>query len=285
MEVNPSDAGTERLTAFREAGVNRVSLGVQSFLDRQLRATGRDHTADEARTAFRAVRGAGFDNVSLDLIAGLPNQTLDEWTFNLDEALKLEPDHLSLYLLEIKDGTKLAAQIAEGRLPVPDDDLGAEMYERLLDRLEKEGFDAYEISNFARSRDLRSRHNLKYWTDAPFYGFGVGAHGYDGDERYWNRSKIHEYVESVAVGGHALAERTSRTDAEKYFEALMMGLRLREGVSLDRLKVRFGADARETHPTELARLSEAGAVTLDEGVLRLTRSGIPISNEVFLAFL
>lgn len=168
IEVNPGDTAPERIATWREAGINRASLGVQSFFDHHLRAAGRDHTAAQAREAFHALRQGGFENLSIDLIAGLPNQTLAEWESNLSQVLELEPEHVSLYLLEVKEGTKLAQMVATGRLPVPDEDLGAEMYEVMLDRLEQAGFDAYEISNFARNRTLRARHNLKYWTETPF---------------------------------------------------------------------------------------------------------------------
>lgn len=285
IEVNPGDTQMERLAGFRACGINRVSLGVQSFLDHQLRATGRDHNADQSRLAVAALRAAGFDNLSLDLIAGLPNQTLDEWKYNLYEALAFNPEHLSLYLLEVKDGTKLADQILSGKLPTPDDDLAAEMYEALLDILEHNGFEAYEISNFARSQTLRSRHNLKYWTDIPFFGFGVGAHSYDGDERYHNSASIHEYLQLMSTQGMAVVGRTSRTPEEKFYEAFMMGLRLREGVQLSSLASRYEIALSQTFTRELERLLEAEVVEFQNGVLRLTRRGVLVSNEVFVALM
>lgn len=285
IEVNPGDTQADRLEGFRTSGINRASLGVQSFLDHQLRATGRDHTADQSRAAVAALRAAGFDNVSLDLIAGLPNQTMDEWKYNLHQALALKPEHLSLYLLEVKEGTKLADQILSGKLPTPDDDLAAEMYETLLDMLEQDGFEAYEISNFARSRALRSRHNLKYWTDVPFFGFGVGAHSYDGDERYRNPSSIHDYLQLMSTQGMAVIDRTSRRPEEKFYEALMMGLRLREGVHLPSLTSQYEISLSSTFTRELQRLLEAEAVEFQDDQLRLTRRGVLVSNEVFVALM
>ncbi len=285
IEVNPGDTQADRLEGFRTCGINRASLGVQSFLDHQLRATGRDHTADQSRAAVAALRAAGFDNLSLDLIAGLPNQTMDEWKYNLHQALALKPEHLSLYLLEVKEGTKLADQILSGKLPTPDDDLAAEMYELLLDMLEQEGFEAYEISNFARSRALRSRHNLKYWTDIPFFGFGVGAHSYDGDERYRNPSSIHDYLQLMSTQGMAVIDRTSRRPEEKFYEALMMGLRLREGVHLPSLTSQYGISLSSTFTQEVQRLLEAEVVEFQDDQLRLTRRGVLVSNEVFVALM
>lgn len=285
IEVNPGDTQADRLEGFRTCGINRASLGVQSFLDHQLRATGRDHTADQSRAAVAALRAAGFDNLSLDLIAGLPNQTIDEWKYNLHQALALKPEHLSLYLLEVKEGTKLADQILSGKLPTPDDDLAAEMYETLLDMLEQAGFEAYEISNFARSRALRSRHNLKYWNDIPFFGFGVGAHSYDGDERYRNPSSIHDYLQLMSTQGMAVIDRTSRNPEEKFYEALMMGLRLREGVHLPSLTSQYTISLSPTFTQELQRLLEAEVIELQDDQLRLTRRGVLVSNEVFVALM
>jgi oxygen-independent coproporphyrinogen III oxidase len=282
LEVNPGD--TARAGEWRELGFNRASLGVQSFLDHELRATGRDHTVEDARRAFADLRDAGFDNLSLDLIAGLPKQTLSDWKSNLEQALALEPEHLSLYLLEIKDGTKLAQQVAAGKLPAIDDDLAAEMYEHLVETVTAQGFDGYEISNFARP-GRRSRHNLKYWTDVAYAAFGVGAHGYDGEERFWNVGNIHEYVEKMERDGSARAGRSERGPRERWHEALMMGLRLREGVSVAALQARYGVDIRRDFAGELDRLHEAGAIVFEGDILRLTPRGVLVSNEVFLAFL
>jgi oxygen-independent coproporphyrinogen-3 oxidase len=282
LEANPGD--TARAGEWRELGFNRASLGVQSFLDHELRATGRDHDATDARRAFLELREAGFNNLSIDLIAGLPNQTLADWKSNLAHALALEPDHLSLYLLEIKEGTKLAQMVSAGRLPEIDDDLGAEMYEHLVETVTAAGFDPYEISNFARP-GRRSRHNLKYWTDVPYAAFGVGAHGYDGEERFWNVGSIHEYIEKMEREGTARAGRSERTARERWHEALMMGLRLREGVSVGHLETRYGVDIRREYAGELDRLDAAGAIAFEGDVLRLTPRGVLVSNEVFLAFL
>jgi len=283
LEVNPGDATPQRLEAYRNLGINRLSLGVQSFFDRDLALTGRDHDAQAARRAVQAARQAGFDNLSLDLIAGLPGQTLTDWRTNLLEALALEPEHLSLYLLEVKAGTTLSRQLAAGRLPPLDDDLAAEMYLLTLELLGGAGFEAYEISNFARP-GYRARHNLKYWTDLPYAAFGIGAHGYDGLERYWNTDRLEDYFTAVDDRHHAVVARTRRTPHERWHEALMLGLRLDGGVDLARLRARYGIDLWHDYAATLQELQAAGLLTVTDGRIRLTPRGRLLSNEVFVAF-
>src|SRR5262249_26791295 len=174
LEINPGDGGAsaaqkqESLRGFHELGVNRASFGAQTFNDRELKQLGRTHDAADIPATFRQLRAAGFRNINFDLIAGLPGQTLRGWHRNLDKALELEPEHLSLYLLDVHEGTPLADQIRSGRRPKPDDDLAAEMYRGMIDRLNSSGYQHYEISNFCRP-GFESRHNTKYWTGAPYY--------------------------------------------------------------------------------------------------------------------
>jgi len=283
LEVNPGDAEPERLEACRNLGINRLSLGVQSFFDRDLALAGRDHDAQAARRAVQMARRAGFDNLSLDLIAGLPGQTLTDWRTNLLEALALEPEHLSLYLLEVKEGTTLARQLAAGRLPLPDDDLAAEMYLLTLELLGEAGFEAYEISNFARP-GYRARHNLKYWQDLPYAAFGVGAHGYDGGERYWNTDRLEDYFTAIDDRHHAVVARTRRTSHERWHEALMLGLRLDEGVDPGRLQSGYGVDLWRDYAAVIQELQAAGLLTVTDARLRLTPRGRLLANEVFVAF-
>ncbi|MFQ3580880.1 MAG: radical SAM family heme chaperone HemW [Chloracidobacterium sp.] len=283
LEINPGDAQPDRLEAYRALGVTRLSLGVQSFSDRDLALTGRDHSAQAAKRAFQAARNAGFDNISLDLIAGLPEQTLSDWRANLTEALALEPEHLSLYLLEVKAQTTLARQLATGRLPALDEDAAAEMYLVLLETLTQAGFDAYEISNFARP-GYRARHNLKYWTDVPYAAFGVGAHGYDGDERYWNSERLEDYCSQIEQRHHAVITRTQRSAHDRWHEELMLGLRLDEGVAVAPLCAKHGIDL-SAYRLVLDDLQAAGLVVITPDRLRLTIRGRLLSNEVFLAFL
>ncbi len=207
LEMNPGTVTPERLRALRAAGVNRASFGAQTFDDRELKRLGRTHTADDTRRTFRDLRAAGFDNISFDLIAGLPRQTLAGWERNLEEALALRPEHLSLYLLEVHEGTPLGEQIRQGRWPLPDPDLAAEMYRLLVERARAAGYEQYEISNFCLP-GLESRHNLKYWTGAPFYGFGNSAHSFDGRRTRWsNERDARAYVKLVEEQGDAVVAR------------------------------------------------------------------------------
>ena len=285
MELNPGTVTPDSLRAFRAAGVNRASFGLQTFDDEALRRLGRTHTAADARQTFQNLRTAGFDNISFDLIAGLPGQTLPDWSRNLDEALALQPEHLSLYLLEVHEGTPLAEQLRRGMWPEPDADVAVEMYQLLFARTATAGYEHYEISNFCRP-DRESRHNLKYWTNQPYYGFGCSAHSYDGTSLRWaNERDTARYVELIAAGRGAVVETTELNLREASSEALFLGLRLlTRGVDLRQHQTQFGADVRAAYADDLARFTEAGLIEISNDVLRLTRSGALLSNEVFAVF-
>ena len=280
MEMNPATVTAEKLESFRLLGVNRASFGVQTFNDRHLKLLARGHDAKDARYTFTLLRSAGFDNISFDLIAGLPGQTIDDWKRNLDEAISMEPEHLSLYLLEVHEGTPLAEQIKSGRRPMPDEDLAAEMYELMIDRLEVAGYKQYEISNFAKP-GFESRHNTKYWELEPVYGFGVSAHSFDGLERYSNERDTAEYVRRIEELGGA---EVSREDVNLASEFAFLGLRLSGGINLADYQNRFGIDLQHKFRSELDRFLEGVLVEFYDGNLRLTRKGMLFSNEVFQAF-
>jgi oxygen-independent coproporphyrinogen-3 oxidase len=284
MEMNPGTVTRETAEGFRAAGVNRASFGLQTFDDAQLRRLGRTHTAEDARRTLSILRGAGFANVSFDLIAGLPGQSVAQWSRNMDEALALRPEHLSLYLLEVHEGTPLAEQIGRGAHPQPDPDVAAEMYELLAGRTASAGYEHYEISNFCLPGH-ESRHNLKYWTGEPYHGFGCSAHSYDGrSARRSNERDTLRYVELIERAGSAVVETTNLTERDREAESLFLGLRLMRGVDLREHRARFGADVRATHADDLARFREAGLIELDAERLRLTPAGALLSNEVFAAF-
>jgi oxygen-independent coproporphyrinogen-3 oxidase len=285
LEMNPGTVTPEHLHALREAGVNRASFGAQTFDDRELKRLGRTHTADDTRRTFAQLRAAGFDNVSFDLIAGLPRQTLAQWEGNLEEALALRPEHLSLYLLEVHEGTPLAEQIRQGRYATPDPDLAAEMYRLLSARARAAGYEQYEISNFCL-KGRESRHNLKYWTGAPFYGFGNSAHSFDGRRTRWaNERDARAYVRLIEGEGSAVVFREELDERGAGAEALFLGLRLlSRGVDLAAHRARFHSDVRADYAADLARFDEAGLIEMDGDVLRLTPAGALLSNEVFSAF-
>jgi len=278
--MNPATVSAESLAGYRKLGVNRASFGVQTFNDRDLKLLARGHDANDARQTFKLLREAGFTNISFDLIAGLPGQTIEDWERNLNEALAMEPEHLSLYLLEVHHGTPLAEQLRSGRRPMPDEDAAAEMYELLLDRTASAGLLQYEISNFAKP-GFESRHNSKYWRLEPVYGFGVSAHSFDGVRRYWNERDTAAYVKRIEETSSAMAGHEA-IDAESEF--VFLGLRLNQGIDLNEYEHRFERDLSKTHAAEITRLSENGLVELAGGTLKLTRKGMLFSNEVFAEF-
>ncbi len=280
MEMNPATVTPETLQSYRLLGVNRASFGVQTFDDRALKLLARGHDANDARTTFALLRAAGFDNVSFDLIAGLPGQTLSDWEKNLDEAVALSPEHLSLYLLEIHSGTPLAEQLRSKRQPTPDPELAAEMYEMMLDRLAAAGYDQYEISNFSR-RGFESRHNSKYWKLDPVFAFGVSAHSFDGRQRYANERDTAKYVDLIESADSA---EVMREDIDIASEFVFLGLRLEKGVDLGEYARRFGIDLMKKYEAELSEMRNGGLVETVCGHLRLTRKGKLFSNEVFAIF-
>jgi oxygen-independent coproporphyrinogen-3 oxidase len=293
LEINPATFSKSKVAEWLTAGINRASVGVQSFIDAELVSLSRTHNAADARRTIEVLQDAGFENISLDLIAGLPGQVLADWEFNLREALAIQPEHLSLYMLDLKEGTQLYAQLKRGLRPQPDDDLAAEMYRMISGATQVAGYEHYEISNFARIVErgaaepispFRSKHNLKYWTGAPFYGIGCGAHSYDGSARWINVLKTDTYIERVAQTGNAIAERNELTEADRAAEALFMGLRLKEGVSLAAFRSEYGVDVIERYGDELPRLAEAGLIEIGGGRLALTAAGRLLSNEVFVSF-
>ena len=282
-EANPGSVAQSYLSELRDAGINRLSFGVQSFDDGELEMIGRTHTAEEARAAVRMARAAGFMNVSIDLIAGLPEQRMETWRRNLDEAFALAPDHLSVYLLELYQDAPLLHRINHGELRAIDEELTVEMYFALMDRAAAHGYEHYEISNWARS-GFASRHNLKYWTGAPYWACGVSAAGYDGQTRWSNTRHIHQYLERIEGGESPVAERIELDADDRQSEALFLRLRLQDGVNLSEHHARFGVDVLKRYHTELERLNEAGLIELNDETLKISRAGTVLANEVFAVF-
>jgi oxygen-independent coproporphyrinogen-3 oxidase len=284
LEINPGSVTREKLEAFRSLGINRASFGAQTFDDRELAKLGRSHTAADALKTFTDIRNAGLENISFDLIAGLPGQTLAGWQRNIKQALDLNPEHLSFYLLEVHSGTPLAEHIRRGLQPVPDDDLAGVMYQWMLDEACEAGYEHYEISNLCRA-GFHSRHNVKYWTTEPYYGFGCSAHSYDGRARRWsNHRDVLKYVETIENGGSSVVEEQELSVTDLRAEALFLGMRMMRGVDARRYRESFGVDLREAHADDLDRFRKAGLLEFDGDLIRLTRTGALLSNEVFAAF-
>jgi oxygen-independent coproporphyrinogen-3 oxidase len=287
LEINPADGGVDResrLATMREwqrLGIDRASFGAQTFDDRELKLLGRTQGSADIGETFALLREAGFTNINFDLIAGLPHQTLAGWKRNLSRALELRPEHLSLYLLDVHEGTPLHDQIRRGMRPKPDEDLAAEMYAVMIEDVCCAGYEHYEISNFCLP-GFASRHNSKYWTRDAYYGFGNSAHSYDGARRRWaNERDAIKYVEVIEGRGSPIIERNELSEEDCRSETIFLGLRLMRGVDLARYHAQFGGDLREQYNGEINRLKDAGLVEINSGVLRLTSRGALLSNEVF----
>ena len=283
LEANPETASRPRLEGYRAAGVTRLSLGVQSFRDAELRRLGRVHTAARAVEAFESARAAGFDDVSVDLMVWLPEQTPEDWRETLDVLLRLDPGHVSFYLLELYPNAPLREDMARGGWAQAPDDVAAGMYDEALDRLEAAGYRQYEISNAARP-GRRCRHNLKYWSDGAWVGFGCGAHSTRDGRRWRNVSETVSYVERIAAGASPVAQRTALSTDERATDALFLGLRLTEGVDVAAVEGRYGVRVWERWGGELARCVEAGLLEDDPARLRLTRRGRLLASEVMQVF-
>lgn len=284
LEMNPATVTLEKLQNFKNLGVNRASFGVQTFDDRALKLLARGHNADDARKTFELLRQANFENISFDLIAGLPNQTLQNWEDNLNKALDLNPEHLSLYLLEIHEATPLAEQIRSKRQPLPDEDLAAEMYELMLEKVAKSGYQQYEISNFSKP-NFESRHNSKYWLCEPVLAFGVSAHSFDGKTRWANERDTNKYVQLIESGKSPIVEKNELDKAQVAGEFAFLRLRLTKGLNLEEYKSRFGIDLIKKYAEDLKHLTEAELIEFENNHLKLTKKGMVYSNEVFAVFI
>jgi oxygen-independent coproporphyrinogen-3 oxidase len=285
LEANPESAEPGRLRAFRSLGVNRLSLGVQSFQRGILETLGRAHSPERARDAVASARGAGFENLNLDLMLALPGQDRRSVERDLDTVLELAPDHLSAYLLEMDKETALRSRIEKGELKPPDEDEAAWMYERTAEKLEAAGFRHYEISSFARP-GFESRHNLKYWTDRPFLGCGPSAWSYLQGRRFRIPGDLQGYLKSARGGVPPQREEDDVPAGSRFSDAVFAGLRLLEGIDLEAMGRAYGVEKPlEVRLPRLLELEEAGVLHRDGSRIRLTSRGLTVANEVFRAFL
>jgi len=283
LEANPETVDAARLAGFREAGVTRLSLGVQSFRDEELRRLGRLHDAARARAALAEARAAGFENVSLDLMLWLPGQGRGEWLESVDGAIDARPDHVSLYLLELYANAPLKENMARGHWSLVPDDDAADMYLDGLARFDRAGYAQYEISNTALP-GRACRHNLKYWADGQWLAFGCGAHGTRDGRRWRNVPGTADYVERVEDGESPVADERALSPEDRLVEALITGLRLAEGVSIPHVRSRHGADVWTRFGERLVPARDAGLLVVERDRLRLTREGMLVANEILRVF-
>jgi oxygen-independent coproporphyrinogen-3 oxidase len=284
LEANPETVTADRLAGFRAAGVNRLSFGVQSFRDEELQRLSRLHSAARAVDAFGLARAAGFDNISLDLMMWLPQQTVGEWLESVDALIALGPDHASLYLLEVYPNAPLRDAMARGRWSLAPEDDAADMYLAGLGRMDTAGYTQYEIANVARP-GRESRHNLKYWTDAAWLGFGCGAHSTRDGVRWKNLSATDDYVAAVARGGPLAAERRVMPVEEQLEDALFTGLRLSGGIDLGAVQRRYGVDVWDRFGGELQLFVDEEILNYDGRSVRLTRRGMLLAHEIMAVFI
>ncbi len=301
MECNPGTAGLEALCAYREAGVNRLSIGVQSFRDEELRLLGRIHSSRQARECFYQAREAGFTNISLDLMSALPGQTMDAWLYSLSEAAALGPEHISAYSLILEEGTELYRMAKQGVLPpLPEEALDRDMYHRTKAFLEGDGYHRYEVSNYARE-GFESRHNSGYWTGHPYLGFGTGAASYWRGMRWSHTRQLAAYCERMEQVGsceelltmpwqdradEALYEDTEQLSPEDQMEEFMfLGLRRMEGVSEEEFHIRFGVSMESVYGAVLRRYQELELLQKERGRVSLTDAGVDVCNTVMADFL
>lgn len=235
METNPGDITLEKAQAWRAMGINRLSIGIQSFDDQLLTLIGRRHTSEQARQAVAYAQAAGFDNISIDLMYALPDQTMQQWQNDVAQALQLGVQHISTYGLIYEDGTVLTTLLEHGVIEAVDEDLEMQMYDYLVERLTANGFLHYEVSNFAL-QNRHSRHNSNYWNDTPYMGLGAGAHSYNGQQRQWNIADLDAYIEQ-AMAHNLRPEMETLTPEQHHTEQVMLGLRTSQGIAKDHINI------------------------------------------------
>ncbi len=284
MEANPATLSIQALKELKQAGINRLSLGVQSFQDDELQLLGRIHGAQEVWETVAGLERAGFTNYNIDLIYGIPGQSLQSWMNNLGMAVKCHPQHISTYLLQLDPATPLAKKIKQGALPEADEDLEASMYYSSIDYLQSEGYQHYEISNFSQP-NYACRHNLIYWQAHEYLGLGAGAVSYRDDQRILNQADFKAYLNAIdGSQGCAVEVLETMSPREKFLDAIILGLRLTAGIRPEELLQRFGIDfSREYHAT-IEKLARQGLLNVEEGRIALSRKGYFLSNQVLYHF-
>ncbi|MGI6490850.1 MAG: radical SAM family heme chaperone HemW [Pelotomaculum sp.] len=284
VEANPGTISTAGLASLRRAGVNRLSLGVQSFEDGLLKTLGRIHDAAQAVEAVLMARRAGFHNINIDLIYGIPGQSLAAWQNTLQRVLELAPEHISAYGLQLEEGTPLEQAIKQGAIKACPEDVDLAMYREIIDTLTRSGYSHYEISNFAKP-GYECVHNLVYWLNGPYLGLGPAAHSYICGERYANENSLADYCQRIGQAKALPAQREALTIEEQMSETVFLGLRLTKGVNLAGFRERFHISLEEAYHSQIKKLTSQGLVMLDGGYLRLTKQGLPVANRVFMEFI
>lgn len=284
IEANPGTLDDEKLKIYKEAGINRISLGVQSLDDRLLESIGRTHTSKDFYKSFEKIRKIGFNNVNVDLIFGLPNQTLEDCEKSLREMVKLDLEHISYYSLILEENTLLEKWHKEGKIILPDEELEREMYYLGKDILKNNGYKHYEISNFAKE-GYESQHNLFYWQLKPYIGFGLSSHSNLNNKRFWNYSKLKDYYYTIDNGKFPIAGNEYINREMEIAEYLIMGLRLIDGIDKNDFSSRFNTNVENIYENVLIKHKENGLLDIDEKNIRFTTKGLDLSNKVYVDLL
>ncbi|RSI36025.1 radical SAM family heme chaperone HemW [Streptococcus sanguinis] len=283
IEANPGDLDREKIAVLKDSPVNRVSLGVQTFNDRMLKQIGRSHSEKDIYENIANLKKAGFDNISIDLIYALPKQSMEDVKTNVAKAIALDIPHMSLYSLILENHTVFMNRMRRGKLPLPKEDLEAEMFDYIIAELEKAGFEHYEISNFSKP-GFESRHNLMYWDNAEYYGIGAGASGYVDGVRYKNHGPIRHYLQAVEAGNARVQEEVL-TLKEKMEEEMFLGLRKKSGVSKKRFEEKFGLSFEDHYGAVVSELTDQGLLVPDRDIVRMTKQGLFLGDTVAEKFI
>lgn len=286
VEINPATVTKEKLEAYRKLGINRLSIGVQSALEKELQLLGRVHTFEQARECVQWAREVGFTNLSVDVMSALPNQTLEDYKETLEQLIALEPEHISSYSLIIEEKTPFYELYGEGKekeKELPDEETDRAMYMYTKERLQEAGYERYEISNYAK-KGLESRHNSSYWTGQEYLGVGLGASSLFTNARYHNETNLTVYMEDIKAGRDVRREIERLVETEQMEEFMILGLRRMCGVSRAEFKNRFGKSMEIVYGSALQKLKKQGLITIEEDIIALTELGIDVSNQVFVEF-
>lgn len=283
IEANPGDLTVDKIEVLQKSAVNRVSLGVQTFNDKHLKRIGRSHNEAQIYSTIDALKTAGFQNISIDLIYALPGQTMDDVRSNVAKALSLNIPHLSLYSLILEHHTVFMNKMRRGKLHLPTEDLEAEMFEYIISEMERNGFEHYEISNFTKP-GFESRHNLMYWDNVEYYGVGAGASGYLDGIRYRNRGPIQHYLKGVSEGNARLSEEVLSKN-EMMEEELFLGFRKKEGVSIGKFEQKFGTSFEKRYGQIVQELQSDGLLKENNGFIQMTKKGLFLGDTVAEKFI
>lgn len=284
IEVNPGTVTLESLNRFKESGINRINIGIQSFEDSNLKFLGRIHTAEEGKTAIKHARDAGFENIGLDLINGIPGQTEKAWLSDLKKALRFEPEHISCYMLTYESGTRMHKDLKSGKFSPLPESLAAAMFGSTADFLEKNGYIHYEISNFARSEETKSRHNMKYWSYAPYLGFGPSSHSFYGTRRSWNRQNVSDYIKKVEAGTPPVEGKENLTRQQQIMEAIFLGLRQKSGIDIGFFDEKFNARFEDIFSETISDLSGKKLIIISNNRCALTKKGMVLLDSICAEF-